>query len=159
MKKCCQIVATKGLNPSKSQQNQAFPGFRNHSHSANSDIWECIWGDFMGKKFANMLMFYPLFEATHFLSIKIVSQKRRKSNLFRPNTAPKTPLILRGVLVEISLELRLISTTAWERLRSQATGRLISASAEINPTMGRNSTTGTAQNQKRRASTFGACPP
>ena len=74
-----------------------------------------------------MLTFYPLFGATHFLSIKIVSQKRRKSNLFRPNTAPKTPLILRGVLVEISLELRLISTTAWERLRSQATGRLISA--------------------------------
>ena len=67
-----------------------------------------------------MLTFYPLFGATHFLSIKIVSQKRRKSNLFRPNTAPKTPLILRGVLVEISLELRLISTTAWERLRSQA---------------------------------------
>src|SRR5699024_11562411 len=109
--------------------------------------------------FVNTLTFYPLFGATHFLSIKIVSQKRRKSNLFRPNTAPKTPLILRGVLVEISLELRLISTTAWERLRSQATGRLISASAEINPTMGRNSTTGTAHNQKRRASTFGACQP
>ena len=34
-------------------------------------------------------MFYPLFVETHFLSIKIVSQKRRKSNLFRPYTAPK----------------------------------------------------------------------
>lgn len=36
-----------------------------------------------------MLMFCPLFRATCFLSIKIVSQKRRKSNLFRPYTAPK----------------------------------------------------------------------
>ena len=33
MKKCCQIVATEGVNPSKSQQNQAFLGFWNHSHS------------------------------------------------------------------------------------------------------------------------------
>ena len=33
MKNCCQIVATKGLNPSKTQSYQAFPGLSNHSHS------------------------------------------------------------------------------------------------------------------------------
>lgn len=33
---------------------------KNYSHSANSSIWECIWGDFIGKTFANMLMFCPL---------------------------------------------------------------------------------------------------
>ena len=31
-----------------------------YSHSANSSIWECIWGDFIGKTFANMLIFCPL---------------------------------------------------------------------------------------------------
>ena len=67
-------------------------------------------------------MFYLLSGATHFLSIKIVSQKRRKSNLFRPYTAPKTPFILREVSVEMGLNLRPISTTAWERKRSQAIG-------------------------------------
>ena len=93
-----------------------------HSHSANSDIWERILGDFTGKTFANILILYLLFGATRFLSIKIVSKKRRKSNLFRPYTAPKTPLILRGVSVEMGLNLRPISTTAWERKRSQAIG-------------------------------------
>ena len=43
-----------------------------------------------------MLMFYLLSGATHFLSIKIVSQKRRKSNLFRPYTAPKNSPHLEG---------------------------------------------------------------
>ena len=36
--------------------------------------------------FANMLMFYLLFGATRFLSIKIESQKRRESNPSRPHT-------------------------------------------------------------------------
>ena len=104
-----------------------------------------------------MLIFSPLFGAPRFLSIKIVSQKWRKSNLFKPYTALKTSLILREVLVEISLESRLISTTAWERERSQAIGDWFPPGAEINPTMGRNSTTGPTQNQRRRASTLGAC--
>ena len=101
---------------------QGFSAFLFYSHSANSDIWERILGDFTGKTFANMLMLYLLFGATRFLSIKIVSQKRRKSNLFRPYTAPKTPLILRGVSVEMGLKSRPVSTTAWERKRSQAIG-------------------------------------
>ena len=53
-----------------------------YSHSANSDIWERILGDFTGKAFANMLIFYLLFGATCFLSIKIVSRKVTKQSRF-----------------------------------------------------------------------------
>lgn len=49
--------------------------FRIYSHSTNSNIGEWIYYDFTRKTFANMLIFYPLFWTTHFLSIKIVSQK------------------------------------------------------------------------------------
>ena len=55
-----------------------------YSHSANSDIWECIWGDFTSKTFANILMFHQLFGAPRFLSIKIVSQKTRDCKGFNP---------------------------------------------------------------------------
>ena len=51
-----------------------------YSHSANSDIVGCIWGDFAGKTFANMLVFHLLFSAVKFISIKIVSQKAGKYN-------------------------------------------------------------------------------
>ena len=50
------------------------------SFSANSDIVGCIWGDFAGKTFANMLIFHLLFSAVKFISIKIVSQKAGKYN-------------------------------------------------------------------------------
>lgn len=43
-----------------------------------------------------MLIFHLLFGTPRFLSIKIVSQKRRKSNLFRPYTAPKNSPHLEG---------------------------------------------------------------
>ena len=77
MKFCCQIVATRGIKAWKAQCLRAFFKLWNHSHSANSNIWGCIWGGFTGKAFANMLIFHLLFVTPHFLSIKIVSQKSR----------------------------------------------------------------------------------
>ena len=59
---------------------------RKHSLSANSDIVGCIWGDFAGKTFANMLIFHLLFSAVKFISIKIVSYgiiKRPESKVFQ----------------------------------------------------------------------------
>lgn len=61
---CSQFVAGKN---GKIPEMPVFPGISGtwkvlnyYSHSANSSIWECIWGDFIGKTFANMLMFCPL---------------------------------------------------------------------------------------------------
>ena len=95
------------------------PPTSGYSHSANSDIVGCIWGDFTGKTFANMLIFHLLFGALHFLSIKIVSQKTRdyKSS---------------GLCKYLS---KLASN--WGQFRPLTS----------------------TQNQRRRASTFGACPP
>ena len=60
--------------------NQICWNIISYSHSANSDIVGCIWGDFAGKTFANMLIFHLLFSAVKFISIKIVSQKAGKYN-------------------------------------------------------------------------------
>ena len=51
-----------------------------HSHSTNPIIWGCIFYAFTCITFANLLIFYPLFLAANFLSIKIVSQKAGEYN-------------------------------------------------------------------------------
>ena len=69
-----------GLQGSKSP---AFTGFfrpLNYSHSTNPIIWGCISYTLTGITFANLLIFYLLFLAANFLSIKIVSQKAGEYN-------------------------------------------------------------------------------
>ena len=51
-----------------------------YSHSTNPIIWGCISYTFTGITFANLLIFYLLFLAANFLSIKIVSQKAGEYN-------------------------------------------------------------------------------
>lgn len=53
---------------------------KRHSHSTNPIIWGCISYTFTGITFANLLIFYLLFLAANFLSIKIVSQKAGEYN-------------------------------------------------------------------------------
>ena len=55
-------------------------GYCNHSHSTNPIIWGCISYTLTGITFANLLIFYLLFLAANFLSIKIVSQKAGEYN-------------------------------------------------------------------------------
>lgn len=85
---------------------------RTSSLSNNRSVLICIFLSPTTKTLFFMLMFYQLFGAPRFLSIKIVSQKRRKTTFSYHIRPQKTPLILRGVCVEIGLKLRLISTTA-----------------------------------------------
>ena len=54
--------------------------FDGHSHSTNPIIWGCISYTLTGITFANLLIFYLLFLAANFLSIKIVSQKAGEYN-------------------------------------------------------------------------------
>lgn len=63
---------------------QFLHALRLHSHSTNPIIWGCIFCDFTGKTFANLLTFYLLFLVANFLSIKIVSQKAEKRNRIPP---------------------------------------------------------------------------
>ena len=51
-----------------------------HSYSTNPIIWGCISYTFTVITFANLLIFYPLFLAANFFSIKIVSQKAGEYN-------------------------------------------------------------------------------
>ena len=51
-----------------------------HSHSTNPIIWGCISYTFTVITFANLLIFYLLFLAANFFSIKIVSQKAGEYN-------------------------------------------------------------------------------
>lgn len=51
-----------------------------YSHSTNPIIWGCISYTLTGITFANLLIFYLLFLAANFLSIKIVSQKAGEYN-------------------------------------------------------------------------------
>ena len=53
---------------------------QDHSHPTNPIIWGCISYTFTGITFANLLIFYLLFLAANFLSIKIVSQKAGEYN-------------------------------------------------------------------------------
>ena len=53
---------------------------RVYSHSTNPIIWGCISYTLTGITFANLLIFYLLFLAVNFLSIKIVSQKAGEYN-------------------------------------------------------------------------------
>lgn len=46
-----------------------------HSYSTNPIIWGCIFYAFIGKTFANLLIFHLLFLASIFLGIKIVSHQ------------------------------------------------------------------------------------
>ena len=72
---------------SKERHKTVYPlcrnGFRvskSHSHSTNPIIWGCISYTLTGITFANLLIFYLLFLAVNFLSIKIVSQKAGEYN-------------------------------------------------------------------------------
>jgi hypothetical protein len=51
-----------------------------YSNSTNPIIWGCISYTLTGITFANLLIFYLLFLAVNFLSIKIVSQKAGEYN-------------------------------------------------------------------------------
>ena len=64
----------------KSLCHNGFGVSKNHSHSTNPIIWGCISYTFTGITFANLLIFYLLFLAANFLSIKIVSQKAGEYN-------------------------------------------------------------------------------
>ena len=59
---------------------KAFQPFEYYSHSTNPIIWGCISYTLTGITFANLLIFYLLFLAANFLSIKIVSQKAGEYN-------------------------------------------------------------------------------
>ena len=59
--------------PRKSLEIKGFRGLHFYSHSTNSSIWSYIWCVFASKIFAKLLIFYLLFSAVNFLSIKIVS--------------------------------------------------------------------------------------
>ena len=60
------------------RRNLPAPPF--HSHTTNPIIWGCISYTLTGITFANLLIFYLLFLAVNFLSIKIVSQKAGEYN-------------------------------------------------------------------------------
>ena len=64
----------------KSLCRNGFGVSKNHSHSTNPIIWGCISYTLTGITFANLLIFYLLFLAANFLSIKIVSQKAGEYN-------------------------------------------------------------------------------
>ena len=57
-----------------------FGASKTYSHSTNPIIWGCISYTLTGITFANLLIFYLLFLAVNFLSIKIVSQKAGEYN-------------------------------------------------------------------------------
>ena len=84
LKISCVKFASKGdfdsIEIRKSLVFQGFSGFCNHSHSTNPIIWGCISYTLTGITFANLLIFYLLFLAVNFLSIKIVSQKAGEYN-------------------------------------------------------------------------------
>ena len=84
LKISCVKFASKGdfdsIEIRKSLVFQGFSGFCNHSHSTNPIIWGCISYTLTGITFANLLIFYLLFLAANFLSIKIVSQKAGEYN-------------------------------------------------------------------------------
>lgn len=58
----------------------ALADFGNYYKSTNPIIWGCISYTLTGITFANLLIFYLLFLAANFLSIKIVSQKAGEYN-------------------------------------------------------------------------------
>ena len=77
---CCQIVATRGSDRPEALISCGFQDSRPYSHSTNPIIWGCISYTLTGITFANLLIFYLLFLAVNFLSIKIVSQKAGEYN-------------------------------------------------------------------------------
>lgn len=77
---CYQFAIKCPVSVSKTQYFQGFAGFVSYSHSTNPIIWGCISYTLTGITFANLLIFYLLFLAANFLSIKIVSQKAGEYN-------------------------------------------------------------------------------
>ena len=74
------ILSTGSLKTLKPLILPGFQTFSIYSHSTNSSIWGSISLESTGKVFANLLIFYLLFSAVNFLSIKIVSQEAGKCN-------------------------------------------------------------------------------
>ena len=75
------ILEPSGIKQSRKRLfYQRFRDFIRYSHSTNPIIWGCISYTFTGITFANLLIFYLLFLAANFLSIKIVSQKAGEYN-------------------------------------------------------------------------------
>ena len=75
-----QIVIKRGAQNRLFVVPQRVQDFKTHSHSTNPIIWGCISYTLTGITFANLLIFYLLFLAVNFLSIKIVSQKAGEYN-------------------------------------------------------------------------------
>ena len=95
---CSQFVAVEN---DKIPEMPVFPGISGtwkvlnyYSHSANSSIWECIWGGFTGKTFANMLIFCLIIWGSLFFQYQNSITKIEELQEFQALTAAKTSLNL-----------------------------------------------------------------
>lgn len=77
---CYHFAIKSGIFKLKALYLCGFLSFAIYSHSTNPIIWGCISYTLTGITFANLLIFYLLFLAVNFLSIKIVSQKAGEYN-------------------------------------------------------------------------------